>query len=98
MTSESGTPEDRRWLVEPLGSQEVNFQITAGDQVEVTAEVQEAFTHLIQTLRGDDVQGYIYDPKCTQRSIDCTSNGKCTSEFQHPHCLIDYHCSLSRIG
>jgi hypothetical protein len=95
MTSESG---GGRWLVEPPGSQEVHFQMAAGDQVEVTDAVQEAFSQLIQTLRGDDVQGYIYDPKCTTRSIDCTSNGKCSVEFQHPNCLIDYGCKIARIG
>jgi hypothetical protein len=98
MTSASGNPEDRRWLVEPPGSQEIHFQIGAGDQVEVTAGVQEAFLQLVQALRADDMQGYIYDPKCTERAFGCTGNGRCTSEYQLPNCLIDYGCKIARIG
>jgi deferrochelatase/peroxidase EfeB len=98
MTSQSGESGERRWLVEPPGPQEVNFQIAAGNQVEVTAAVQEAFTHLIQTLRGDDMQGYIYDPKCKERAFGCTQNGKCTSEYQSPNCLIDYGCKIASFG
>ncbi len=95
MTSDAGGAEERRWLAEPPGAQEISFQIAAGDQVEVTAEVQEAFTQLIQTLRGDDMQGYIFDPKCTTRNMGCTSNGKCVYEVQLPNCLIDYRCTIA---
>jgi hypothetical protein len=83
-------------LVEPPGSQEISLQVEIGDQVEITDEVQKAFENLVQALRGDDMQGYIYLPKCTKRTIDCTANGNCGVEHQAP-CFIDYSCKIGKI-
>jgi hypothetical protein len=88
--------EGSHWLVRPPGAMDINFEITAGDQVQITPEVQHAFENLVHALRGDDMQGYIYDPKCTTKKSTCEPNLKCSVETQAP-CLIDYHCQISRI-
>jgi hypothetical protein len=97
MTSASGDSESSRWLVTPPGSNDIHFEITAGDQVQVTPEIQQAFENLVQALRGDDMQGYVYDPKCTTKNVNCEPNYKCTVETQKP-CFIDYHCQISRVS
>ena len=97
MTTGSGGSGERQWLVEPPGPQEISFQISTGDQVEVTPEVQQAFENLLQTLRGGDVQGYVYDPKCTTKNVLCEPNYRCSTESQKP-CLIDYQCRIGKIA
>jgi deferrochelatase/peroxidase EfeB len=94
----AGESNGGRWLVEPPGPQEVNFHIAAGDQVVVTPAVREAFDHLIETLRGDDMQGFTYDPNCGKKIWECDFNGKCIHETQVPNCLIDYQCRIASIG
>lgn len=97
MANEQNDPEQHRWLVEPLTSQEIRFQIESGDRVEVTPQVQAAFEHLVRTLRGADMQGFVYNPKCEDRYLTCLPNAKCTVEMQKP-CFIDYHCSIASLG
>jgi hypothetical protein len=96
MTTESGGSEGRRWLVEPPASGEITFQMSMGDQAEVTPEVQAAFEQLVQALRGNDVQGFVYDPKCTTKNVTCSPNYACTVESQQPHCVADYHCQIGK--
>ncbi|HTE83682.1 MAG TPA: hypothetical protein VK821_03045 [Dehalococcoidia bacterium] len=98
MTSESGGSEGRQWLVEPPGPQQISLQIAGGDELEITPDVQAAFDAFVQVLRGSDVQGYLKDPSCTARDMTCTINGNCHSEYQHPNCLIDYHCQIGKIA
>jgi hypothetical protein len=97
MTNEPNGPEERHWLLEPPASQEIQFQIEAGSRVVITPEVQAAFEHLVRTLLGSDVQGFVYDPKCTERYLTCVPNLKCDVESQKP-CLIDYHCRIASIS
>jgi hypothetical protein len=68
--------EGRHWLVEPPAPKNVNFDISSGDQVQITPEVQEAFEHLVRALHGDDVQGYV---------APSSPNPLCAIDF---HCAI----------
>jgi hypothetical protein len=52
MTNESGEPEQRRWLVEPPGPQDVKVHIATGDQFEMTLEIPQAFDSFIEALGG----------------------------------------------
>jgi hypothetical protein len=102
MTGESGGSEERRWLVEPPGPQQINFQIAAGDQAEVTSELRQAFDDFLDALAGAEVEGYAractdYIKGCTTNSFACSPRGKCTQESQAP-CLMDYYCAISRIS
>jgi hypothetical protein len=85
-------------LVEPPGPHDIHFQIEAGDRVEITPEVQAALEEMVRALRGADVQGFAYDPKCTNRVFNCTPEGKCHSEWQTPNCFIEYKCEISHIS
>ncbi|HTE83679.1 MAG TPA: hypothetical protein VK821_03030 [Dehalococcoidia bacterium] len=97
MTNQSESRDERHWVVEPLGPGEISFQIAAGKDVEVTPELQTAFSALVETLRSSDVQGYAYDPKCTTKDFRCTNNGACKAESQYP-CFIDYHCQIGKLA
>jgi hypothetical protein len=85
MTSESGSSEGRRWLVEPPGPQQISIQIATGDQVEVTPELRRAFDGLLQALNAGEIEGYtaafetgaqvtFCTVDCTHYLTGCTSN------------------------
>lgn len=100
MTSESDDSARRRWLVEPPGSGTINFQIAAGEQAEVTPEMQQAFNSLLEALEGVEVEGYVvsechaYKKGCTTNTFSCTPRRVCTAEVQQP-CFMDYHCVIA---
>jgi hypothetical protein len=75
----------------------MRFHIETGDHVEITPEVRAAFEQFVQVLRGADVAGFVYDPKCTDKYSSCTPEAKCDWETQRP-CFIDYHCRIASIS
>jgi hypothetical protein len=99
MTSDSGdgTP---RWLVEPPAPNTINFQIVAGDRVEMTSEIRTAFERLLEAMSGgDDVQGFqdkchSFEKGCTTNTFTCVPRRVCTVESQFP-CFVDYGCSIA---
>ena len=100
MTSESGASEERRWLVEPPGAQDIAFSITAGDQVDVTLEVRQAFSDLLDAVADADVEGYMSDnctgfvTGCQTNTYSCSPRRRCTTEAQAP-CEMDYSCAIA---
>jgi hypothetical protein len=74
----------------------MSLLISAGEHVEITPQISEAFERFLQAVRATEVQGYTYDPKCTTRSMQCMSNAGCIVEHQWP-CLIDYKCFIANI-
>jgi hypothetical protein len=100
MANESGSADQPRWLVEPPGPQDIKFQIATGDQVEITAEIRQAFDGLLAALAGGDVEGYTasecvgYIKGCSTNTFACTPRRVCTSESQQP-CFILYHCLIA---
>ena len=98
MTSEPSTPGGSRWLLEPPGPQEISLHFAAGENAEITDEIQHAFEKLIQTLGGDDVRGFAPSPKCGPLTFTCTPDGRCTVESQSPLCEVDYHCKIAVPG
>ena len=94
MASASDDPTGGEWLLEPPGPGEIKFQISAGEDAEVTPEVRAALDHLISLLSGSDVQGYVIDTACGKKTMLCAPNYKCQVERQQP-CLIDYACQIA---
>jgi hypothetical protein len=98
MTGESRNPE-RTWLVEPPASGEINFQIAAGDQVEMTPEIRQAFDDLVEMLSRADVAGYSdvcigYTAGCNSNTFNCSPRQRCSYEGQYP-CFINYFCKIA---
>lgn len=98
MASGSMDFESRRWLAGTPGPQDIQLQIEAGDSVEITQEVRSAFEHLVQTLRGDDLQGFAADPGCLKKILLCVPNAGCHVEHQNPGCYVEYNCMITKIG
>jgi hypothetical protein len=99
VTSESSGAEERRWLVDPPGPQQIKFQIAAGDQAEVTPELRQALDGLLEALTGTEVEGYAnscgyYIKGCGTNTFGCHPRGKCTIEWQSP-CVVDYGCRIA---
>jgi hypothetical protein len=102
VTSESGRPEERRWLVEPPGPGGLKFKIAVGDEVQVTPEIRQAYETLLEALGGGEVEAYDmagsdcagYRKGCGTNVFSCSPRRKCFAEVQQP-CLIDYHCVIS---
>jgi hypothetical protein len=83
-------------MLEPPDPHGIKFQISAGDRVEITPEIHEAFERLVLALRNQDVGGYTYDSKCTTREMMCIGNANCRFESQNP-CFIEYKCDISSL-
>jgi hypothetical protein len=99
MTSESGPRDQGHWLVEPPGSTDVNFQIAAGDQVEITPEMRQAFDNLVTALNTADVEGFTdacidYIKGCITNTYICSPRQRCANEGQYP-CFMQYYCKIA---
>jgi hypothetical protein len=97
MTSESGGDEERRFLLEPPAPGEITFQIAAGNEVEVSPEVQTAFAALVETLRGGEIKGYVFSAHCPNRIIMCKPNDGCGFEGTK-QCFVDYICQIGKLS
>jgi hypothetical protein len=99
MASESESSAERNWLVEPPASTHIAFRIAAGDQVEVTPEIRQAFENLVVSLNAADVEGYTdacigYVRGCTNNTYNCSPRQRCGYEGQAP-CFINYFCKIA---
>jgi hypothetical protein len=105
MTSESGSSEERQWLVEPPGPNEIRVEIAAGDQVEITDESRQAFDNLLEAIGGGQVEGYTqsepgcehYLEHCDYNLFNCIFRGNCNIESRKL-CEYDYHCVVHKPG
>jgi hypothetical protein len=102
LTSELRDSGERHWVIEPPGRQEMHFLVAAGDQVEFTPQVREAFERFLEAL-SDEIEGYSlslsdkcygFTKGCTEDNYACVPRAKCSWEVQQP-CFIDYQCKIA---
>jgi hypothetical protein len=100
MTNE---PEsESRWLLEPPGPNEVQFQISVGEGIQVTDEIRRAIDDLIASLNMEDVVGYATcSPRCRTLANcgtkTCKPLNNCTELTVRP-CLADMRCIIANIA
>ena len=88
--------EARRWLAEPLATDEARIHVDIGESVEVSQELREALDTLVSELYASEVEGFAVaargdcDPwyECWLR--------KCQPNYSTP-CFVDTYCKITKI-
>jgi len=103
MTSESGSPEERRWLLQPPAPGQINVSIEAAEGAALTPAAREAINTLMHELIRGDVQGFAAtatcsdlcpgDASCQSLLIDCSPEGRCRVLHQAP-CVANISCRV----
>jgi hypothetical protein len=93
-------PEERgrRWLVEPIGPDEVRVHIDVGEGVRISDEAQAALDEFLQAIYSAEVEGFATFPTCPELracgTFFCRPLGKCTDLSRSP-CFADTVCKIA---
>lgn len=94
--SEEG--RDRRWLVEPVGANDVRVHVETGEGTEISEEARAALDALLDELQTSEVEGFAY--RCPELKacgqFYCLPLGKC-SLIKTP-CFADVTCGIARFA
>ncbi|TMM13420.1 MAG: hypothetical protein E6G01_14730 [Actinobacteria bacterium] len=95
--AERRVEEARRWLAEPLGTNEARIHVDIGESVEVSQELREALDTLVSELYAGEVTGFAVG---AQGSCDpwyeCFLR-KCQPHYTTP-CFVDSFCKITRMA
>jgi len=88
MTSASGSPEERGWLLRPPAPGTAEFIVRIGEGAELTSEVRQALDQLMDALSGGDTAGFAGQCASWYDSEPCyTQLVQCIGRF--PGCSSD---------
>jgi hypothetical protein len=68
------TSQDGDYLVPPLGSDEIRFEFSAGNDVQLSDAAKAALETLLAELTTSDVAGFMRPPSLGGPLADCSAN------------------------
>jgi hypothetical protein len=94
--AEKRVEEARRWLAEPLATDEARIHVDIGESVEVSPELREALDTLVSELYASEVEGFAVAARG-----DCDPWYECWLRKCQPHystpCFVDTYCKITKI-
>lgn len=94
---EDDSSVERRWLVEPLGPNDVRIHVDVGEGVEMSEEARGALDRLLEELHKSEVEGFATFPPCPSLKAcihySCFPLGKCTLETNP--CFANTFCKIA---
>jgi hypothetical protein len=89
---------NRRWLVEPIGPNDVRIHVDVGEASEISQEARVALDRLLDELQRSDAEVFDDFPPCPElsdcRTFACISLGKCQNLSKGP-CFAEVSCEIS---
>lgn len=91
---------DRRWLVEPVGPEEVRVHVDLGEGVEISEQARTALDTLLASLYESEVEGFASVSCPSLKSCGwyiCSPLGKCQWLEGYP-CFVQTTCRITKLG
>jgi hypothetical protein len=95
--AENRLEEARRWLAEPLETNEARIHVDIGESVEVSQELREALDSLVSELYAGEVAGF-----AIAATGNCDPWYECFLRHCQPHyttpCFVDSICKITKMA
>jgi hypothetical protein len=94
--AERRVEEARRWLAEPLATDEARIHVDVGESVEVSQDLREALDTLVSELYESEVAGFAFAARNCDPWYECFLR-QCQPHYTSP-CFVDSVCKITRIA